>query len=137
MTQVALGKHFRQGMSLFEVMDMFSTEGSAREWFEAVYWPNGRKCGRCGSCNTVNATHKTMPYWCTDCRSYFSVKAGICLAHSRIPLRKWVLAVYLFVTSLKGVSSMKLHRNLKSVKKQHGSCFTASESHVMYRGWRR
>jgi len=137
MTQAALGKHFRQGMSLFEVMDMFPTEDSTREWFEAVYWPNGRKCGRCGSCNTVNAMHKTMPYWCTDCRSYFSVKAGICLAHSRIPLRKWVLAVYLFVTSLKGVSSMKLHRNLKSVKKQHGSCFTASESHVMYRGWRR
>ena len=31
---------------------------------------------------------------------------------SRIPLQKWAIAMYLNVTSLKGVSSMKLHRDL-------------------------
>ena len=29
-----------------------------------------------------------------------------------IPIRKWVYAIYLDVTSLKGVSSMKLHRDI-------------------------
>ncbi len=32
---------------------------------------------------------------------------------SNLPLRKWVYAIYLELTSLKGVSSMKLHRDLK------------------------
>ena len=36
-----------------------------------------------------------MPYWCTDCRSYFSVRTGTILAVSKVPLRKWVLAIYL------------------------------------------
>ena len=52
-----------------------------------------------------------MPYWCTDCRSYFSVKTGTPMECSRLPLRKWVVAMYLMTTSLKGVSSMKLHRD--------------------------
>ncbi len=30
---------------------------------------------------------------------------------SHIPLRKWAIAIYLHLTSLKGVSSMKLHRD--------------------------
>ncbi|MCY4571973.1 MAG: IS1595 family transposase [Gemmatimonadetes bacterium] len=53
-----------------------------------------------------------MPYWCPDCRSYFSVRTGTAIARSKIPLRKWAIAIYLEMTSLKGVSSMKLHRDL-------------------------
>ena len=34
-----------------------------------------------------------------------------------LPLRKWVFAIYLYVTHLKGVSSMKLHRDLKITQK--------------------
>ena len=36
---------------------------------------------------------------------------------SPIPLLKWVYAIYLDVTALKGVSSMKLHRDLKLTQK--------------------
>jgi len=54
-----------------------------------------------------------MPYWCSDCRSYFSVKVGTIMESSKIPLRKWAIAIYQITTSLKGVSSMKLHRDLK------------------------
>ena len=53
-----------------------------------------------------------MPYWCTDCRSYFSVRTGTAIARSNVPLRKWAIAIYLCLTSLKSVSSMKLHRDL-------------------------
>ena len=50
--------------------------------------------------------------WCTDCRSYFSVKTRTPLASSNLPLRKWAIAIYLCLTSLNSVSSMKLHRDL-------------------------
>ena len=36
---------------------------------------------------------------------------------SRLPLRKWAFAIYLYVTNLKGVSSMKLHRDIKVTQK--------------------
>ena len=111
------GKSFREGLSLIEVMDMFPTEDSARDWIESIVWPEVRCCGKCGSTNTREASHRTMPYWCTDCRSYFSVKTGTPLSHSNIPLRKWAIAIYLCLTSLKSVSSMKLHRDLKISQK--------------------
>ncbi len=53
-----------------------------------------------------------MPYWCKDCRSYFSVRTGTAMVNSRLPLRKWVIALYIMSTNIKGTSSMKLHRDL-------------------------
>ena len=116
-TTTAPGKSHRKGISLMELTDLFPDEQTAVKWFEAIYWPEGRCCGHCGSTKTVKATHKTMPYFCTDCRHYFSVRTGTALQSSRLPLKKWAFAVYLYVTNLKGVSSMKLHRDLKVTQK--------------------
>ena len=58
-----------------------------------------------------------MPYWCSDCRSYFSVKLGTVVEASKIPYRKWAIAFYQILTNLKGVSSMKLHRDLGITQK--------------------
>ncbi len=107
------GKSYRNGLDVFELFDMFPDEAAARAWFEGVFWSAGRYCGHCGSGRTrLVKNEKPMPYWCTDCRSYFSVKTGTPMECSRLPLRKWVVAMYLMTTSLKGVSSMKLHRDL-------------------------
>ena len=46
-------------------------------------------------------------------KKYFSLKTGTAMEASNLPLRKWAYAIYLEITSLKGVSSMKLHRDLK------------------------
>ena len=114
----APGKSHREGISLLELAEMFPDEHSAVQWFEAIFWPEGRCCGHCGCLGTKEVPNaKPMPYWCPDCRSYFSVRTGTALKNSRLPLRKWVFAVYLYVTSLKGVSSMKLHRDLNVTQK--------------------
>ena len=42
----------------------------------------------------------------------FRSRPGTVLHSSNIPLSKWAIAFYLFMTNLKGVSSMKLHRDL-------------------------
>ena len=39
------------------------------------------------------------------------------MASSKIPLRKWAIGIYLCLTSLKSVSSMKLHRDLNITQK--------------------
>ena len=94
-------------------MEMFPTEEAATKWFESVLWPTERCCGHCGSVRTKKASHKKMPYWCTDCRSYFSIKTGTSMANSKVSLRKWAFAIYICLTSLKSVSSMKLRRDIK------------------------
>ena len=60
---------------------------------------------------------KPMPFWCKDCRSYFSVKTKTIMADSNLSLRTWVFGMYLMATNIKGVSSMKLHRDLGVTQK--------------------
>ena len=108
------GRAYREGLTIVQLMDMFPTEEAATAWFESVLWPDGeRHCGKCGSVRTREVpSAKPMPYWCTDCRGYFSVRTGTPLARSNVPMRKWVIAIYLCLTSLKSVSSMKLSRDI-------------------------
>ena len=112
------GKSGRKGISLMELNELFPDEAAATKWWEETQWGRHRCCGHCGSTNTaVVKSGKPMPYHCRDCRSYFSVRTGTSLQHSNLPLRKWAFAVYLYITNLKGISSMKLHRDLKVTQK--------------------
>ena len=116
-THKAPGRSHRQGIDMIELMDRFPTDEAARVWFESVIWPDGRRCGHCDSTNTFEAQHRSMPYRCRDCSGYFSVKTGTAIEPSKIGLRKWAIAICLELTSLKGVSSMKLHRDLGVTQK--------------------
>ncbi len=118
MTGKAPGKSHREGISLIELADMFPDENSATKWFESLVWPDGRRCPRCGCANThLAAKTSGLPYYCSGCQRAFSVRIGTVLERSRVPLRKWVFAIYLEMTSLKGVSSMKLHRDIRVTQK--------------------
>ena len=62
-------------------------------------------------------TRKPQPYRCHDCRKDFSVKTGTLMHGSNLGYRTWAFAIYMVVTNLKSVSSMKLHRDLKITQK--------------------
>ena len=108
------GKTHREGITLVQMMDMFPTDEVATKWFEDCIWPEGRRhCGKCGSTRTREVPNaKPMPYWCSACRSYFSVRTGTPMARSNVPMRKWAIAIYLCLTNLKSVSSVKLGRDI-------------------------
>ncbi|MYB08117.1 MAG: IS1595 family transposase [Gemmatimonadetes bacterium] len=96
-------------VSLLALAEMFPDEQSARRWFEGQVWPKERCCGHCGGTRTkVVPNEKPMPYWCPDCRKYFSVRTGTALERSKVPLRKWAYAVYILATSVKSVPSTRL-----------------------------
>ena len=112
-TKSGPGKAYRRGITLMEAVKRFDTEEKAEAWFVAQRWPDGIACPFCGSVNVATvASRKPQPYRCRDCRKHFSVKTDTLLHSSKIPLSKWAIAFYLFNTNLKGVSSMKLHRDL-------------------------
>ena len=117
MAHKAPGKHYREGMSLVQLMDLFPTEEAAHDWFGEQRWrKTGRHCPRCGSTGTA-LSKRQFTFWCPDCKQRFSVRTGTVLEESRLPLRKWAIAIYLHLTSLKGVSSMKLHRDINVTQK--------------------
>ena len=109
----APGMHEREGISLIQLFQMFPDDVTAEKWFIHTRWPDGMACPRCGSVRvSEQAKHKTMPHHCRDCRRFFSVKIGTVMECSRLGYQIWAFAVYLFATTLKGISSMKLHRDL-------------------------
>ena len=115
MTQPAPGKSHRKGLTLLEIADMFGDEDKAREWIEAKRWPDGPHCPKCGSLNVkVGVPHKSMTHRCNDCdgKPMFSVKVGTCMEGSKLKYRIWAVGIYLMNTNLKGISSMRLHREL-------------------------
>ena len=92
---------------------MFPDEAATTAYFEALVWRHGRHCPRCSCTETREAAATAgLPYYYTGYQKSFSVKSGTALERSRITIRQWVFALYLETTSLRGVSSMKLHRDL-------------------------
>ena len=118
MAQNAPGKHYRKGLSLLEVTELFATEKKAEQIFIKSRWPNGVACPRCGGMEiTRRPNRKVKPFHCTYCELEFSVKTGTVMHGSNLSLSKWGIAIYLMTTNLKGVSSMKLHRDLNITQK--------------------
>ncbi len=112
MAKNAPSRHYRKGISLERLFQMFPDDKTAEKWFEQARWKDGIRCAHCDSDNIGEIKHKSMPYRCRDCRQYFSVKTNGIMHSSKLGYRKWAIAVYQMTTNLKGVSSMKLSRDL-------------------------
>ena len=118
MAKNAPGKHFREGLSLFDLLRMFPNDAEAERWFVKQRWANGVFCPHCGSVEiTERKNRKPQPYHCRSCRKYFSVRTGTPMHASNLGFQTWAIAFYLLATGIKGTSSMKLHRDLKITQK--------------------
>ena len=116
----APGKSHRKGLTLIQLGEMFPDDAAAEAWFAKARWPDGPYCPHCGSKNVQsNIKHRTMTHRCRDCpdKRMFSLKTGTVMEGSKLGYRVWAIAVYLVTTNLKGVSSMKLHRDLGVTQK--------------------
>ncbi len=115
MSNKAPGKSYRKGISLVKLFRKFPSDAVAEEWFVKRRWGKEPVCPYCGTRNVQTGTgHKTMPYRCREkgCSKWFSVRSRTVMQSSDIRYQAWAVAIYLFATSLKGVSGMKLHRDL-------------------------
>ncbi len=120
MRKKAPGKAFRKGISLKQIMRMFPDNETAEQWFIQQRWPDGVCCPACGSVNVqTGAKHPTMPFRCREkeCGKLFSTKTGTVMEGSKIGYQDWIIATFQMMTSLKSVSSMKLHRDLGITQK--------------------
>ena len=84
-------------------------------WPRQSAGPNGRFC--CGSTETSEVRTPSRCPIGAGAVGPISASGPGRIEKSRLKLRKWVFAIYLEATSLKGVSSMKLHRDLDVTQK--------------------
>ena len=115
MTYTGPGKAHRKGITLLEIADMFRDEDHAKAWIADFRWPDGPYCPECGSFNVQSGIkHKTMTHRCRDCpeKTFFTMRKGSIMEGSKLPFRVWAIGIYLFTTNIKGISSMRLHREL-------------------------
>jgi transposase-like protein len=95
---------------------IFTDNDKAREWLETRVWAHGRPCPHCGvvdqSTLLKGKAHRPGLYQCGACREQFTVTVGTVFERSKIPLSKWLAALFLMVASKKGVSAHQVHRML-------------------------
>lgn len=100
----------------------YQDPAKAREWLEALLWPNGPVCPHCGVIGghyalkgkggEKGAAHRPGLWMCKDCREQFTVTVGTVFERSKIKLNVWLQAVYWLCCSKKGCSSLQLSRML-------------------------
>lgn len=103
-------------ISTFELFQMFPDQESARTYFEARRWPDGTTCPACGEAERIG-TRKGGFYRCNACLLDFTVRTGTIFERSKVPLHKWLYAMYLLVTARKGISSVQLHAQIGVTQK--------------------
>lgn len=100
-----------RGIDVLTIMERFGDEQKCWEYLVRLRFPAGVACIRCGSVN-VGIISTRRKFHCRDCRRQFSVTTDTVLADTHLPLRKWIMAVFLMCESKKGISANQLARML-------------------------
>lgn len=102
--------------SLVEFLDVFGTEESCRDYLTKIIWKDGEYCPHCGAKKIYHFSNGKI-HKCAHCRKQFSITVGTIFEDSKIPLKKWFMAIYLLTCHKKGISSLQLSRDLHITQK--------------------
>ena len=100
-------------MNLDQLRERFPDETACRKFFESVIWAHGRRCPHCGHDKSYRLQGKsTLPgtYECSRCKKQFRVTTKTPMHSTKLPLWKWIMAMYSIINSSKGISSVYLAR---------------------------
>ncbi len=92
------------------------SEVKAYQFIEAIVWPDGPVCPHCGGVDKIGKLEgkstRIGVHKCYQCFKPFTVKVGTIFESSHVKLHLWLQAIFLMVSSKKGISSNQLHRTL-------------------------
>lgn len=104
-----------KGNGFLSFASTFPTEQSCIEYYEQIRW-NGNVVSPFDETAKVYKC-KNGKYRCANTGKYFDVKTGTIFAHTKLPLRYWFYAMFLFLSHKRGVSSCQLARDLGVTQK--------------------
>lgn len=103
-------------IDVFEFFEKFPNEDACEKYIVEARWPRGMSCPKCGNHRVYRL--ETQKRWkCGKCRDQFSVRTGSVLATSKVPLQKWLMAIWILTTNSKGISSVQLAKTLGVTQK--------------------
>lgn len=91
--------------SLYELIIHFDSEKKCEEHLADLRWNGEPTCSNCESKRVGTLKGKRKQYKCYGCKRKFSVKTGSIFHDSKLPLLKWFVAIYLFTSHKRGISS--------------------------------
>jgi len=99
--------------NLRELITSMPDENTCRTYLIKERWNGVISCPYC-SCERVTVIEGGKRFKCNhkDCRKNFSVTVGTIMEASKIPLCKWLTAIYLVTAHKRGISSYQLGRDL-------------------------
>lgn len=105
-----------------QMLEMLPDETACRNYLEELRWAGEPVCPHCGSQSkdhyklNVKGEFKGLRK-CKDCKQRFTVTVGTMFEGSHAPLRKWFIAMYIFASHKKGISSIQLGKDLGLTQK--------------------
>ena len=104
--------------TLDNILSTFATDENARTFLESWIWPKGPVCPRCKQTDPLRvyrmdcASVRAGLFNCKDCRRQFTLTVNTIFEDSHIPIRKWIIGMFLMAASKKGMSSLQFKRIL-------------------------
>jgi len=134
--------------TLMEFTDYFCDEETCVKHFTESRFRNGEYCPHCHH-DKIYLCANGKRYHCAKCKQDFTIRTKTVFGDSKLPLRKWYMAVYLLATTSKGISSVQLakhvgvtqktgwfidHRIRKAMKQNKGQLFGKIEADETFIG---
>lgn len=100
--------------SLFDLVQIFSSEEKCIEYLESVRW----KDGVISPFDPTSKVYKcSKGYWCKNTNKVFNVKTRTIFENTKISLQKWFMAIWLITSHKKGISSIQLSKDIHVTQK--------------------
>ena len=100
--------------SLFDLVQIFSSEEKCIEYLESIRW----KDGVISPFDPTSKVYKcSKGYWCKNTNKVFNVKTRTIFENTKISLQKWFMAIWLITSHKKGISSIQLSKDIHVTQK--------------------
>ncbi|AAW73625.1 transposase [Xanthomonas oryzae pv. oryzae KACC 10331] len=104
---------FQAGLSLPAFLKRYGNAQQCEQALEISRWPQGFVCPRCAATAHSRFQRHGTTYWqCTACYRQTSLRSGTVMDNSKLPLRTWLLGMYLLGQSKTNLSALELMRHL-------------------------
>ena len=90
-------------------VNLDSISNNAPQIFHRLRWNGIIACPECGSIHIYNPEAGEL-HICADCDNRFSDTSGTIFHSTKLPLSKWLYAIYFFIETTRGLSSYALSR---------------------------
>lgn len=107
--------NFSRFDSLQRVADFFSDEQTCKQTLAMSRWGFDVVCPHCGQHHCSRRSDGR--FRCPKCSHNFSCLTGTIFENTKLPLRKWFMAMYLISSHKKGISSLQLSRDIEVTQK--------------------